>query len=222
MADLLACLDDPALALLQWTEAFNVVQARHICLRHQCMLRWFAEGAADPNLPALAHRLENPHVPCGALAFSLPAFIRCCYCVQGIDMMTCSVSDILTGAMSADTAAGGAGVDAGEHCQRVRGGSASRAGRQRQRGGCGRLGPLPRPPASGGHQLRHPGVSQPPDLVVLLYCCMHMPMCTSRYKQQWCCHERMVFAAHARLARFGLRPANFTVGRTTGNLLYRE
>lgn len=39
MADLLACLDDPALALLQWTEAFNVVQARHVCLRHQCMLR---------------------------------------------------------------------------------------------------------------------------------------------------------------------------------------
>ena len=28
VADLLACLDDPALALLQWTEAFNVVQAR--------------------------------------------------------------------------------------------------------------------------------------------------------------------------------------------------
>ncbi len=35
VADLLACLDDPALALLQWTEAFNVVQARPAGLHSQ-------------------------------------------------------------------------------------------------------------------------------------------------------------------------------------------
>ncbi len=30
--DLLSCLDDPALALLQWNDAFSVVQARALAL----------------------------------------------------------------------------------------------------------------------------------------------------------------------------------------------
>ena len=83
MADLLACLDDPALALLQWTEAFNVVQARHVCLRHQCMLRWFAEGAADSKFAAFAQHLDihTCHAVLFALiAFPLPLSMRCCDC----------------------------------------------------------------------------------------------------------------------------------------------
>ena len=60
------------------------------------------------------------------------------------------------------------------------------------------MGPLPRPPAPGGHQLRHPGVPQPPGLVGLLGCYMHMPVCTSRSKQLWCCLERTVFVARMR------------------------
>ena len=60
------------------------------------------------------------------------------------------------------------------------------------------MGPLPRPPAPGGHQLCHSGVPQPPGLVRLLRCYMHMPVCTSRSKQQWCCLERTVFVARMR------------------------
>ena len=33
--DLLSCLDDPALALLQWNEAFGVVQVRCWVIMHQ-------------------------------------------------------------------------------------------------------------------------------------------------------------------------------------------
>lgn len=47
VADLLACLDDPALALLQWTEAFNVVQARSHPDRHG----WRCAGCLVTALP---------------------------------------------------------------------------------------------------------------------------------------------------------------------------
>ena len=36
MEDLLSCLDDPALALLQWNEAFGVVQVRFCSPQAPC------------------------------------------------------------------------------------------------------------------------------------------------------------------------------------------
>lgn len=48
VADLLACLDDPALALLQWTEAFNVVQARSHPDQHGLRSRDQPEGLVVP------------------------------------------------------------------------------------------------------------------------------------------------------------------------------
>lgn len=197
MADLLACLDDPALALLQWTEAFNVVQARHVCLRHPCMLRWVAEGAADPNPAAFAQHLDIhacPAVLFALIAFSLPVSMRCCDC---IDMMTCPVPN-------------------DQYYERRRGCRRSWHRPWRALPASTRRTCWSGQPAATARRMWPRGASSPPASswrpstppfrraaaswfgVGLLGCYMHMPVCTSRSKQQWCCLERTVFVARMR------------------------
>ena len=77
VADLLACLDDPALALLQWTEAFNVVQARshpdqqELCSRERSARR--VGGTATTGPDTGRHALTLCHHPALSLLWSLRA-----------------------------------------------------------------------------------------------------------------------------------------------------